>query len=60
MNHLLGRVDGADGEKRKYFRVQANHYAVAPANAKYTKEKVDQIKRDDKVRRLIFGRIYRV
>lgn len=43
-----------DEEKRKYFRVQANHYAVAPANAKYTKASVEQERRDVKVRITLF------
>ena len=37
----------ADPEKKKYFRVQANH--VAPAGSQYSREAVKRRKFDDKV-----------
>jgi hypothetical protein len=39
----------ADEVKRKYFRVQADHYSVAPPNAKYTKANVEKENAESKV-----------
>jgi len=48
----IGQIPGYyyDDEKKKYFKVQANH--VAPAGAKYSKSNVNREKRESKKRKL--------
>lgn len=38
-----------DEEKRKYFAIQANHYAGAPPGAKYNQERINKEKSDLRV-----------
>ena len=47
MLHTFKAEKDADPEKKKYFRVQANH--VAPAGSQYSREAVKRRKLDNEV-----------
>lgn len=47
MLHYVEAKKHADPEKKKYFRVQANH--VAPAGSQYSREAVKRRKLDNEV-----------